>query len=74
MKTIFNVFSVKRFLILFVIIIFALPQRNNFAQPILNSDSLKKLENTHDLSLPDWGPYTKRYIGVSHIPDKKSGF
>jgi hypothetical protein len=73
MKTIFNVFFVKRFLILFVIIIFALPQRNNFAQPILNSDSLKKLENTHDLSLPDWGPYTKRYIGVSHIPDKKSG-
>ncbi|MBK7103748.1 MAG: hypothetical protein IPH62_00480 [Ignavibacteriae bacterium] len=27
----------------------------------------------HDLNLPDWGPYTKRYIGVSHIPNVKSG-
>jgi len=29
-----------------------------------------KLQNTHDLSLPDWGPYTKKYIGISHIPEK----
>ena len=32
-----------------------------------------KLEGIHDLSLPDWGPYTKRYIGVSHIPEKNAG-
>ena len=25
--------------------------------------------NSHDLSLPDWGPYSKRFFGVSHIPD-----
>jgi len=31
------------------------------------------VKNSHDLSLPDWGPYTKRYIGISHIPDVKSG-
>lgn len=28
---------------------------------------------THDLSLPDWGPYTKNYIGISHISDNKRG-
>ncbi|HEY8598843.1 MAG TPA: hypothetical protein VIL85_10465 [Thermomicrobiales bacterium] len=26
-----------------------------------------------DLRLPDWGPYTKRYIGVSHIADAARG-
>ena len=29
--------------------------------------------NTHDLRLPAWGPYTKRYIGISHIPDVRAG-
>ncbi len=28
---------------------------------------------THDLSLPDWGPYSKRFFGISHIPDHDSG-
>ncbi|EKN65250.1 hypothetical protein BABA_21436 [Neobacillus bataviensis LMG 21833] len=32
------------------------------------------LRNTHDLTLPDWGPYTKKYIGISHVSDKKEGF
>lgn len=27
----------------------------------------------HDLQLPAWGPYTKRYIGVSHIADARRG-
>lgn len=31
------------------------------------------LHGTHDLRLPAWGPYTKRYMGFSHIPDIKSG-
>ena len=32
------------------------------------------LKNTHDLkSLPAWGPYTKQYIGISHIPDPAQG-
>lgn len=35
--------------------------------------NVDKLIGTHDLSLPDWGPYTKRYIGISHIPQKESG-
>jgi hypothetical protein len=33
----------------------------------------KPLANTHDLRLPDWGPYTKKYNGISHLPDPKSG-
>ena len=45
----------------------------NFSQDFLSLDSLKKISKTHDLTLPDWGPYTKRYIGISHIPDVKSG-
>jgi len=27
----------------------------------------------HDLRLPAWGPYTKRYIGVSHLADPVRG-
>jgi hypothetical protein len=28
---------------------------------------------SHDLRLPAWGPYTKRYAGISHIPDLRAG-
>ncbi len=31
------------------------------------------LFQTHDLRLPDWGPYTKKYPGISHLPDMRSG-
>ncbi len=42
-----------------------------FAMPDMSY--LPELNGTHDLSLPDWGPYTKRYIGVSHITDVDQG-
>jgi hypothetical protein len=29
--------------------------------------------DAHDLSLPAWGPYTKKYNGVAHIPNLASG-
>ncbi|TVY11747.1 MGH1-like glycoside hydrolase domain-containing protein [Paenibacillus cremeus] len=29
--------------------------------------------NRHDLRLPDWGPYTKKYIGISHIASQQQG-
>ena len=64
---------VKKFPIIFVFVFLLFPLQNYSAQSILSLDSLKNLENTHDLSLPAWGPYTKRYIGISHIPDIKSG-
>ncbi len=36
---------------------------------------LAALKGTHDLKcLPSWGPYTKRYMGVSHIPSLPDGF
>ena len=31
------------------------------------------LAGKHDLRLSSWGPYTKRYIGISHIPDVHAG-
>ncbi len=43
------------------------------AQTVLDLDYFKSLAYNHDLNLPDWGPYTKKYIGVSHIPDLKKG-
>ena len=35
---------------------------------------LNGLAHTHDLpSLPDWGPFSKKYFGISHIPDVQRG-
>ena len=34
---------------------------------------MRHLERTHDLRLPEWGPYTKKYIGISHIADHEEG-
>ena len=31
------------------------------------------LEHTHDLSLSDWGPYSSRTFGISHIHSKEHG-
>ena len=31
------------------------------------------IQNSHDLSFPAWGPYTKKYIGLSHIPEPEKG-
>jgi hypothetical protein len=31
------------------------------------------IRKSHDLNLPDWGPYSKRYAGISHIPDVNRG-
>lgn len=32
------------------------------------------LRADHDLNLPAWGPYTKKYFGISHIPVPAAGF
>ena len=32
-----------------------------------------ELHGSHDLRLSAWGPYTKRYMGISHIPDVEAG-
>jgi hypothetical protein len=36
----------------------------------INFDELK---NTHDIRLSPWGPYSKKYAGVSHIYDMNAG-
>lgn len=33
----------------------------------------KILANNHNLRLPKWGPYTKKYMGISHVPTDKKG-
>jgi hypothetical protein len=30
-------------------------------------------QKSHDLNLPAWGPYSKRYAGIAHIPDVRRG-
>lgn len=39
-----------------------------------NARVILSLMHSHDLSLPDWGPYTKKYMGVSHIADARRGW
>ncbi len=31
------------------------------------------LDNRHDLSLPEWGPYSKTHFGISHLADVERG-
>ncbi|WP_207655750.1 MGH1-like glycoside hydrolase domain-containing protein [Vallitalea okinawensis] len=35
--------------------------------------SINRSNNSRDLSNPNWGPYTKKYMGISHIADKEKG-
>ena len=34
---------------------------------------IDKLKNSYNLQLPDWGPYSKKYLGISHIADQMRG-
>ncbi len=43
------------------------------AEQTLEDGFSRELGNTHDLRLPDWGPYTDKYAGISHIPDIQKG-
>jgi len=65
-------FSIKKYFILTIGIVGMLWIFSH-AEEKISTSTLSNLENTHDLSLPDWGPYTKRYIGISHIPEKEAG-
>ena len=56
------------FLILFFFVI-----SPSHGQEKIEADYLASLRYTHDLDLPEWGPYTKKYIGVSHIADADRG-
>ncbi len=58
--------------LIFVIIVIGLCY-SSFSQSIYDSKYYTSLKYAHDLNLPNWGPYTKKYIGVSHIPDVSNG-
>ncbi len=34
----------------------------------------ERLNNSHDIALSSWGPYSKKYAGISHIPKLGDGF
>ncbi|MBE9601720.1 trehalase family glycosidase [Pedobacter sp. MC2016-24] len=34
---------------------------------------LKAISQSHDVQTGDWGPYSKQYAGISHIPDLSAG-
>ena len=57
----------KRYLMTFLVAILAL----YCAGAVFPSSSSG---NGHDIaSLHAWGPYSKRYAGISHIPDMRKG-
>jgi hypothetical protein len=39
-----------------------------------SSADFAALAGRHDLGLSAWGPYSKKYIGVSHVPDPATGW
>ena len=36
--------------------------------------AFERLNNSHDIEIGSWGPYSKRYAGISHIPNLSDGF
>jgi hypothetical protein len=36
--------------------------------------TFEQLNNSHDIALSAWGPYSKKYAGISHIPKLDDGF
>lgn len=60
----------KNIIILFIIGLVSLNTIMAQQLPLIN---FKQLENTHDISLSSWGPYSKKYAGISHIADQPSG-
>lgn len=56
-----------------IALLFCLMSTFCFSQETIDADYLRSLRYSHDLRLPDWGPYTKKYIGVSHISDHEQG-
>jgi tetratricopeptide (TPR) repeat protein len=60
----------KNIIILFVVGLISLNSMMAQQVPLIN---FKQLENTHDILLSPWGPYSKKYAGISHIADQSSG-
>jgi hypothetical protein len=45
-----------------------------WSQTTFDTSYFQKLDKTHDvIALPNWGPYSKKYAGISHIPNMQKG-
>jgi len=60
----------KNFIIILAVVLISFNLLMAQQLPLVN---YKQLENTHDISLSPWGPYSKKYAGISHIPDLQKG-
>ena len=59
----------KQSLLMFLIVV--LGTTSTLGQPIIPPSCFS---DSHDnTSLQAWGPYSKRYAGISHIPDMQAG-
>lgn len=54
-------------------IIFLSISKGNTQTLVQHDSALKKLQFSHDIHLGEWGPYSKQYAGISHIPDMEKG-
>jgi hypothetical protein len=63
----------KKFYIKSFIILFCLHINTRIEAQNLPEYNLQSLSNTHNVKAPDWGPYSKKYAGISHIADSKLG-
>ncbi|MDO5980045.1 MGH1-like glycoside hydrolase domain-containing protein [Flavivirga spongiicola] len=57
-----------------LILVFLLPISLIAQKASLDLSLIKKYEYSHDLELSDWGPYSKKYNGISHITNKEKGY
>ena len=63
---------IKVFLCGFLISTFSIVRAQN-TQDSTFDETIQFIEKSHSLYLPDWGPYTKRYVGISHLPGDNEG-
>lgn len=62
---------------IFVVLLFfiLIKSQSLFSQSeLFNADDYQSLDRVHDIpALHAWGPYSKNYTGISHIPDLQKG-
>jgi hypothetical protein len=68
------IFNMKKYHLFFTLAFIVVTFAGSAQSAIYDEEYYKNLNNTHDIaSLPDWGPYSKKYAGISHIADLQQG-
>ncbi len=62
-----------RLFISMLVPIFLLPPGTFAVEGPIDGAWISAIQNQHDLTLPDWGPYTKCYAGISQVPAANEG-